>query len=238
MVKQIFVLALTLILLQSCVKGPSILEEPPPPPPQMPTADFVLSIGSAPFQSTVTFYNRTKYATDYKWDFGDNTTSTEVNPVHFYQTGGTYKVKLTANSPAGSVTAEKNIVVSSPYTSVVIKSIVLLTYWEFKIYDFGSDPDIYVVITDGASVISSRSTPYTDVPPRTPVSWTLNNKYTVSPLSKTINIAFWDADDPANGDPDDLIDQFSFKPIDYTTGADAFTTRVKFRDAYMDIEWE
>jgi hypothetical protein len=31
----------------------------------------------------------------YQWDFGDNTTSTELHPIHIYASGGTYQVTLT-----------------------------------------------------------------------------------------------------------------------------------------------
>jgi PKD repeat protein len=37
----------------------------------------------------------------YTWHFGDGTTSTDINPVHFYQFNGTYDVKLIASSCAG-----------------------------------------------------------------------------------------------------------------------------------------
>ena len=37
----------------------------------------------------------------YTWDFGDGTTSREVNPYHSYSTPGTYKVTLNATTPCG-----------------------------------------------------------------------------------------------------------------------------------------
>lgn len=45
---------------------------------------------------TVQFTNTSLYATSYVWKFGDNSTSTEVNPNHYFGTSGTYKVILTA----------------------------------------------------------------------------------------------------------------------------------------------
>jgi PKD repeat protein len=35
------------------------------------------------------------------WDFGDNTTSTEINPKHTYNQSGTYTVKLTVTDKEG-----------------------------------------------------------------------------------------------------------------------------------------
>lgn len=37
-------------------------------------------------------------ATEFHWDFGDGTTSSEMNPVHFYTEPGSYTVTLTANN--------------------------------------------------------------------------------------------------------------------------------------------
>jgi Zn-dependent metalloprotease len=43
----------------------------------------------------VTFQNGSINGTSYVWDFGDNTTSTEFEPVHTYSAPGTYLVSLT-----------------------------------------------------------------------------------------------------------------------------------------------
>jgi gliding motility-associated-like protein len=40
--------------------------------------------------------NLSQNATGFEWDFGDGTTSTEENPVHFYQTEGWYDISLIA----------------------------------------------------------------------------------------------------------------------------------------------
>lgn len=46
---------------------------------------------------TVNFTNTSLHADDYLWDFGDGTTSTDVNPVHTYADSGTYSVTLVAS---------------------------------------------------------------------------------------------------------------------------------------------
>lgn len=51
---------------------------------------------------TVSFINESQYATSYFWDFGDNQTSTEVNPTHTYTMSGPYIVQLRAMNPGGS----------------------------------------------------------------------------------------------------------------------------------------
>jgi PKD repeat protein len=42
------------------------------------------------------FFNSSLHATRFEWDFGDNQTSTEMNPVHTYADNGTYLVQLIA----------------------------------------------------------------------------------------------------------------------------------------------
>lgn len=83
------------------------------------TADFSYEL-SHPFY--VTFENKSKNATNYKWDFGDGTTSTEENPTHKYPGKGVYKVTLRA-SGNGSETISKNITVLEP-TKCYITGIV------------------------------------------------------------------------------------------------------------------
>ena len=44
--------------------------------------------------SKIAFFNISEYGDNCLWDFGDNSISTEKNPVHTYITNGSYKVKL------------------------------------------------------------------------------------------------------------------------------------------------
>ncbi len=48
---------------------------------------------------TATFNNTSLAGESFFWDFGDGTTSTETNPVHFYPNVGSYRVKLVASDP-------------------------------------------------------------------------------------------------------------------------------------------
>lgn len=62
-----------------------------------PTANFTYNIAG----SQVSFTNASGNATSYTWDFGDNSGSTQANPVHTYAQGGEFQVTLTAMNDCG-----------------------------------------------------------------------------------------------------------------------------------------
>ena len=57
----------------------------------------------------VSFSNTSLYSTNFKWDFGDGTTSIEKEPVHFYNSKGPFIVKLKASDTLYSDSILKNI---------------------------------------------------------------------------------------------------------------------------------
>ncbi len=63
----------------------------------------------------------TNIPTTWLWNFGDGTTSTEKNPVHFYTTNGAYTVVLQSTNGFGSNIATKTnyILVSKPTAPIV-----------------------------------------------------------------------------------------------------------------------
>jgi PKD repeat protein len=65
-------------------------------PPEAPIADFSFTGGECTAPCEVIFTNKSINATSYQWNFGDNSTSTDVNPRHTYQVEGTVSVTLTA----------------------------------------------------------------------------------------------------------------------------------------------
>lgn len=64
--------------------------------------DVIPSFEDSSSVFTVQFINTTQNATSYHWDFGDGTTSTEENPIHFYpwtsEDSVAYTVVLTASN--------------------------------------------------------------------------------------------------------------------------------------------
>ncbi|GAB3931020.1 hypothetical protein GCM10028827_27050 [Mucilaginibacter myungsuensis] len=65
-------------------------------------ADFTYIVTDPIPPSRVEFSNHATNATSYKWDFGDNSSSTEKNPQHVYTKAGTYVVTLNATGPDGT----------------------------------------------------------------------------------------------------------------------------------------
>ncbi len=59
------------------------------------------------------FTNQSTNTTSVEWDFGDNETSTENNPVHTYAGDGAYTVTLTATNECGSVETTQIVVIAN-----------------------------------------------------------------------------------------------------------------------------
>lgn len=74
----------------------------PPRDPVAPVAGFGVdrTYGDAPF--IVAFTNQSSNATQYRWEFGDGTSSTEASPRHTFTALGRYTVRLTAINSAGN----------------------------------------------------------------------------------------------------------------------------------------
>jgi len=81
--------------------------------PVIPAADFEVNISSGYAPLTVQFTDLSKNASSWQWDFGDGENSTERNPVHVYDSVGTYRVKFTVrNGGESSTKTMKNYIVS------------------------------------------------------------------------------------------------------------------------------
>ncbi|MEO7445957.1 MAG: PKD domain-containing protein [Ferruginibacter sp.] len=79
-------------------------------------AQFVVpALGCAPFDAR--FENTSLAGTDFTWDFGDNTGSTAVSPVHTYPVPGSYNVRLIARD-----TNTCNKIDTSAYFTITVVS--------------------------------------------------------------------------------------------------------------------
>jgi PKD repeat protein len=88
----------------------------PSPTPNIPRpiAAFTQDRVTGTVPLTVRFTNQSSgQISGYTWSFGDNTSSSEINPVKTYNTPGLYNVTLTVNGPGGSSNVSTQINVQS-----------------------------------------------------------------------------------------------------------------------------
>ncbi len=80
----------------------TVLEQTLPP-----VANFNSNVTSGRVPLSVQFIDLSENATEWNWEFGDQTYSTEKDPVHTYCEAGKYTVSLTVNNENGIGTEEK-----------------------------------------------------------------------------------------------------------------------------------
>ena len=109
-----------------------------------PIFDYTYPIAAFNFNVTdnqVTFTNQSTHAFDYSWNFGDNNSSTDENPVHTYNQIGTYNVKLTSSYCSRSSTYEQTISINT-----------------LQVHEFSNDIKLYpnpvekVMIVEGSGI--------------------------------------------------------------------------------------
>ncbi len=74
-------------------------------------------------RGTVRFINTSENAQTYTWDFGDGTTSSEINPIKQYAESGTYTVQMTASNESGQTES-----FSDQITVQVIKEVTISSF--------------------------------------------------------------------------------------------------------------
>lgn len=94
----IAVLAVALFTL-SCKKDKEVVAEVPESP--KPVADFTYKLVSKDDPFTFKFENNSKDYKEIRWEFGDDTTTTVVSPVHTYIATSEYRVRMIAKNDQG-----------------------------------------------------------------------------------------------------------------------------------------
>jgi PKD repeat protein len=100
---------------------PTVTPTPPSPWKDLPDAQFSQSArsGNAPLEVVFTDKS-TQNPTSWLWDFGDQSSSAEQNPVHTYQNRGVYFVKLTVANDNGSDTRTGYVMVTRTFNPLPI----------------------------------------------------------------------------------------------------------------------
>ena len=119
----------------------------------VPSANFTANTtnGSAPLSVQ---FNDTSAGnvTSWSWDFGDNGTSTEQNPVHNYTKVGTYNVSLTASNNVGN-----NTLTQTNYITVLLNDVYVSTTGNDATGD-GTVTNPYATIQNGLTYVADGGT--------------------------------------------------------------------------------
>lgn len=78
-----------------------------------PNEQTIASFSVQNFDPDIQIENLSWRAISYQWDFGDGSTSTDINPQHQYGTNGTYTITLTAESECNSATVTQLITINT-----------------------------------------------------------------------------------------------------------------------------
>lgn len=80
----------------------------------LPIPDFSFAGGNCIAPCEIQIKNLSTNYTTFSWEFGDGAVSTDKDPKHFYQKGGTYTVKLTVKGDGGTASISKPIIIGNP----------------------------------------------------------------------------------------------------------------------------
>lgn len=128
-IKHALIISLGVMLCYSCKKSEEKANT---------NASFSSDRSSYYLTEPVSFKNTSTNASSYQWDFGDNTTSTEANPSHSYQSSGIYTVKLNS----GGSTFQKRIKINSGAYSYQVKNETTISLPLSSYYYDGSVKDL------------------------------------------------------------------------------------------------
>lgn len=113
--------------------------------------------------NTVSFTNQSAGANTYLWNFGDGTTSTEVNPVHTYTSKTIYNATLTASNYCYSTDNQQSIeVTATGIDQIKSNEITINTTGKAGFFSYSSnisgDKTINVYNVEGQMVFSQINT--------------------------------------------------------------------------------
>ena len=203
-----------------------------------PVVNFTYAGAGVAAPCVVTFNNTTSNATSYLWDFGDNATSTLINPTHTYTSGGVFTVKLTANGAGGSSSTSKTVNILPAYTKVTITKITLYSMPANKsngtTWDPFDGPDVYLTITDSLDIVKwdgSGAIANNLTSSMFPVAYSCN--YWTTNFYATRYIDLWDYDTFGSNE---YINWVSFIPSKYISLPNPYPANVTLTENQITIK--
>jgi PKD repeat protein len=156
--------------------------------------------------ATIVFANHSTDASSYVWDFGDNTNSSEMNPTKYYNTYGTYQVRLTATNEAGISNDTVKTLFIAPGTVYIIR--MFLDNMPFTDstgapWNNDSEPTIYCTLDDSITTaspcVSTASGAVTVLgQSQLPVNWIISPPLLVTDWDRLYYLHVWNRDTSGN----------------------------------------
>ncbi|MBI1185267.1 PKD domain-containing protein [bacterium] len=153
----------------------------------------------------VQFTNLSQHAKTYTWEFGDNLTSTEENPLHVFWNKGQYVVTLFSECGGQEESVYKTITIAGPPRVFTITELHLLFLPEKYMNDIDTADgtlglDLFFEAYLGSTkVLTGSVVKGVDGPKQFPVIWKSNTKISISDYSQPLLIRYYD--DDFNGRP-------------------------------------
>ena len=177
--KKILFFLISIVIFASCEKETS----DPGPQVNLPVSNFSYVISNPFPPAEVVFTNGSAYSSTYFWEFGDGSTSTEINPVHTYNASGGFTVSLTAADTLGNTKKSSQVIsIQELPTRILLKSFTInqmpFTNQVGQVWDPSDGPDVYVSFQELSYDIITQ-TPVMDniTESELPVAWTWNSPY-------------------------------------------------------------
>ncbi|MGD1848631.1 MAG: PKD domain-containing protein [Salibacteraceae bacterium] len=155
----------------------------------------------------VQFNNLSEHASSYTWQFGDGQSSTDKNPVHWYDQAGNYTATLISECGNQEEVSFAAVEIKPPPSRFVVREIELLFIPE----RYYNDPDnadgtvgldIYFEAFLGGNFVLSGSTLNGVLGPDLPIGWLTSDPLAISTFSQNFQLRFFD--DDFNGLPQSI----------------------------------
>lgn len=231
--KSVFLILCLFILSIGC----SNKDDPAP----LPSADFSFIIEGDMAPSRVKFLNQSKNSITYQWSFGDNQSSTEMEPSHIFIVGGTYIVSLTVKNNDGvEDRMTKSISIPDKPSELLINEIKLTKFplldGNGNTWDNSDAADIIFEIYDNENnLLTKTGIKYNLDQGYLPESFTSGLPIRLSNFNIRYEIHLFDYDDLS---ADDWIGGYYFRPSDILpTIGDPYPSEVSFGNESNDIRF-
>lgn len=198
--------------------------------PVLPVSNFTFYYNPQTIPAKVVFTNASTDATSYVWYFGDNTTSTEINPTHDYNIAGTYRVTLKAINQHGYAQFYSDVIITEPIQQPYMVDVIAVATPVIPLniaWDTFSGPDVFFkAYLSDAMQFDGTDYRINDVTQSTMSSliWIFYGEgIRIHTFSTKLTIAVYDYDD---FDSDDLMTSIDFNLSNYMSGSNAYPSMV------------